>query len=86
MRFYEQFIRPNDICFDIGANMGNRTEVFLKLGAKVIAVEPQSECVNLYVSILKMPLYWKMELGQQGKSKIFYSFKFFSIFFFFRLD
>lgn len=40
-KFYSQFINKNDLCFDIGANMGNRIQIFLKLGAIVIAVEPQ---------------------------------------------
>ncbi len=39
--FYSQFINKNDLCFDIGANYGNRTETFLKLGARVVTVEPQ---------------------------------------------
>ncbi len=39
--FYSKIIKRGDTCFDIGASYGNRTEVFLKLGAKVIAVEPQ---------------------------------------------
>ncbi len=39
--FYSQLIKKGDLCFDIGANYGNRTEIFLKLNAKVIAVEPQ---------------------------------------------
>jgi FkbM family methyltransferase len=42
--FYSKFIKKGEICFDIGANIGNRTKVFYKLGAKVIAVEPQSIC------------------------------------------
>jgi len=42
--FYGAVIKEGDICFDIGANMGNRTEAFLALGAKVIAVEPQENC------------------------------------------
>lgn len=45
--FYQRFIRPDDLCFDVGANMGNRTEAFLQLGARVIAVEPQSHCVEV---------------------------------------
>ncbi len=45
--FYSQFIRPGEICFDIGANHGNRTKVFNMLGARVIAVEPQRDCVAL---------------------------------------
>ncbi len=46
MRFYSQFINPGDLCFDIGANMGNRTAVFFKLGATTIAVEPQDLCLQ----------------------------------------
>lgn len=41
MVFYKNFIKPGDLCFDIGASYGNRSETFLKLGAKVVAVEPQ---------------------------------------------
>ena len=39
--FYRQFVVPGAVCFDIGAHMGDRTAQFLKLGAKVVAVEPQ---------------------------------------------
>lgn len=42
--FYRQLIQPNDLVFDIGANVGNRTKVFLRLGARVVAFEPQSSC------------------------------------------
>lgn len=44
--FYAQFIKQGDLCFDIGANVGSRTEVFHRLGARVIAVEPQPECAR----------------------------------------
>ena len=44
--FYSQFVREGDLCFDVGANVGNRTEVFLNLGAKVVAIEPQQSCVE----------------------------------------
>ena len=39
--FYKQFIKPGDLTFDIGANMGDRTQVFHDLGASVVAVEAQ---------------------------------------------
>lgn len=42
--FYAGFIRPGDLCFDVGANLGDRTAVFLRLGARVVAVEPQARC------------------------------------------
>jgi FkbM family methyltransferase len=46
LEFYSQFLKPDDLCFDIGANVGNRLKVFRKIGAKIIGVEPQRECAN----------------------------------------
>ena len=40
-RFYRQFIRPGELCFDIGAHVGNHLYAMSKLGGNVIAVEPQ---------------------------------------------
>jgi FkbM family methyltransferase len=51
--FYSDFIKKGDLCFDIGANVGNRTEVFLKLGAKILAVEPQKECQKILADKFK---------------------------------
>lgn len=44
LAFYSQFVGSGDLCFDVGANMGNRTQVFLDLGAKVVCIEPQASC------------------------------------------
>ena len=46
LKFYSRFIKKDDLCFDIGANYGRRTEIFLKLGARVVAVEPQDACMK----------------------------------------
>ncbi len=43
--FYGQFVRRGDLCFDVGANHGKRVEVFRRLGARVVAIEPQEACV-----------------------------------------
>ena len=40
-QFYSQFIGRGALVFDIGAHVGNRVGVFLGLGARCIAVEPQ---------------------------------------------
>ena len=43
VEFYRQLLtgyQPGDMIFDIGANHGSKTEIFLKLGAKVVALEP----------------------------------------------
>lgn len=44
--FYRQFVQPGDLVFDVGANLGNRVDAFLALGARVVAVEPQPFCVH----------------------------------------
>ncbi len=46
LRFYGRFIQEGDLCFDLGAHLGNRTDVWLQLGAKVVAVEPQPLCIK----------------------------------------
>lgn len=38
---YGAFVGAGDLCFDIGAHLGDRTGYFLGLGARVVAVEPQ---------------------------------------------
>jgi FkbM family methyltransferase len=48
-RFYAEFIRPGDLCFDIGAHAGSRLRVWASLGARVVAVEPQP----LFMKLLK---------------------------------
>lgn len=47
MEFYSQFIGPQDTVFDVGANLGNRTKIFAKLAAKVVAIEPQARCISV---------------------------------------
>lgn len=47
LRFFSQFINKGDLCFDIGANNGSKTALFLELGAKVICVEPQESCIQI---------------------------------------
>jgi FkbM family methyltransferase len=44
--FHAQFVAPGDLCFDVGANVGNRTRALLKLGARVVAIEPQTACIG----------------------------------------
>lgn len=38
--FYRQFMQEDSLIFDIGANVGCRTELFSRLAGRVIAVEP----------------------------------------------
>lgn len=45
-KFYATFISPGDLVFDIGACYGKKLASFLKIKAKVVAVEPQIICIN----------------------------------------
>ncbi|GIF71330.1 FkbM family methyltransferase [Asanoa siamensis] len=47
VRFYGQFLGPGDVAFDIGAHVGSRVRAWRKLGARVIAVEPQPDCLRV---------------------------------------
>lgn len=38
---YARFVKRGDLAFDIGSHVGDRSASFLRLGARVIAVEPQ---------------------------------------------
>lgn len=40
-RLYGQFIQRDDLCFEIGAHVGNRLLAWRALGARVVALEPQ---------------------------------------------
>lgn len=47
VRFYESVLagfEKGGLIFDIGANEGAKTDVFLRLGARVVAVEPDDSC------------------------------------------
>src|SRR5690242_11260449 len=45
-RFYATFVQPGDLVFDVGAHVGDRVASFRRLGAHVVAVEPQPVCVQ----------------------------------------
>jgi len=43
---YRTFVRAGDTVFDIGAHVGDRIGAFRRLGAKVVALEPQPDCAE----------------------------------------
>src|SRR3982074_3055619 len=45
--FYREFLGPEDLGFDIGAHVGSRVRAWRRLGARVIAVEPQPDFVRI---------------------------------------
>ncbi len=77
LRFYSQYVNKGDLCFDIGANIGNRIGVFLKLGATVVAVEPQNSCMRKllkkYGNNNKVFLVHKALGSREGKGNLILS-------------
>lgn len=53
LKFFRQFIEPGDLVFDVGANMGSLTKIFLDLKSKVVAFEPQEICSDHLESIFR---------------------------------
>ena len=45
-RLYRQFVRSGDLVFDVGAHVGDRVASFQRIGARVVAVEPQPAMVR----------------------------------------
>ncbi|MDC7786016.1 FkbM family methyltransferase [Rhodoplanes sp. TEM] len=46
-RLYSGFVSTGDLVFDIGAHVGDRVAAFRRLGARVVAVEPQPQLVTV---------------------------------------
>ena len=49
--FYGRFVRPGDLVFDVGAHVGDHIACFRRLGARVVAVEPQPSCMHVLEAI-----------------------------------
>jgi FkbM family methyltransferase len=48
---YGRFIRPGDLAIDIGSHVGDRIASFRRLGARVVALEPQPDCARVIRAI-----------------------------------
>jgi FkbM family methyltransferase len=45
--FYPRFLAPGELGFDVGAHVGDRTACWRRIGARVVAVEPQPALFRL---------------------------------------
>lgn len=68
--FYNLFINEGDTVFDIGANIGNRTETFRWLAGKVIAVEPQKGLLDRFKSSSNVFIVEKACGSKPGTAKL----------------
>jgi FkbM family methyltransferase len=71
MKIFENIIKSGDLVFDVGANIGAKSQLFRDLGANVIAFEPQLWCaerIRLEGGIRVEPL----ALGATAGAELFY--------------
>ncbi len=73
--FYKQFIGDNKLFFDIGANIGFKTEVFRKIGVSVVSVEPQINCFEILKKKFSLDLNVKLVNKGIGNKKEFLKIK-----------
>jgi len=45
--FLQQFINPGDLVFDVGANIGKKTDLYLACSAHVVCIDPQPSSVQV---------------------------------------
>lgn len=47
INFLKQFIQRNSLVFDVGANIGDKTQLYLECGARVVCIDPQPQCIRI---------------------------------------
>ncbi|MEQ1696926.1 MAG: FkbM family methyltransferase [Hyphomicrobiaceae bacterium] len=52
-RLYATLLKPGDLAFDIGSHVGDRIGSFRRVGARVIALEPQPDCARAIEAIYR---------------------------------
>jgi len=73
-RLYRRFVQPGDLVFDVGAHVGDRIASFRRLGARVVAIEPQ----RAMAGVLRLLYGWsrsvtieEMAVGrEQGRARL----------------
>lgn len=77
IQWLEKYIKPDDIFFDIGANVGSYSLISAKLGAKVYSFEPAATNFNLllqnvYLNNLQNEIkLFPFVIGDYSRAKIF---------------
>lgn len=61
-----EFVKLGDLVFDIGANVGKMTAMYLDIGARVLAVEPQVHCAALLAKAFTDNDNFEFELAACG--------------------
>lgn len=75
LSMYNEILKNSNFIFDVGANIGIKTEMYLKYGCKVVAIEPQGSCIRILEKKFRNNenvIIIQNALGEQeGESKLF---------------
>jgi FkbM family methyltransferase len=73
-RLYRRFVQPGDLVFDVGAHVGDRIASFRRLGARVVAIEPQramAGALRLLYGLSRSVTIEEMAVGrEQGRARL----------------
>jgi FkbM family methyltransferase len=72
-RFYRQFVRPGNLCFDIGANRGSRAVIFTCLGARTVALEPNENLTRKLKRFPRVTVLNQAVSEQPGRQKMLFN-------------
>jgi FkbM family methyltransferase len=67
-RLYSRFLQRGDLVFDVGAHVGDRIASFRRLGARVVAVEPQPALVKVLKLLYGLRSYVTIEASALGRA------------------
>lgn len=76
IELYRSLLSPGDLCFDVGANVGDKSEAMLEVGAQVVAFEPNPLVVpELRARCAQHPRWTLVEaaLGSAAAISTFYA-------------
>lgn len=59
--FIRQFVKPGNLVFDVGANKGEKTDLYCNCGARVVCFEPQQACISILREKFKHNSHVKIE-------------------------
>ena len=53
MNIFDDLVTEGSLFFDVGANICKKTDLFLSLGANVVCIEPQENCIGILTEKFK---------------------------------
>jgi FkbM family methyltransferase len=73
--FFKGLVKPGHLVFDVGAHTGEKAELFLRAGARVVCFEPQSDLATVmrqkFAGRSDVAVVEKGLSGEEGKIKFF---------------